>query len=178
MEEYEKDLMIDLQNLENNLKEQAAFVMKYGKLWAEKTKERDRQKENLTLIDSEIDSDTRKNWETLCPKIKLTEAAVRGYVVDTAKHKDANNTLLDLTEEVNVLSIAKLAFEHRKKALEGLVSLYIAGYWADPKVSKQNFDEIKTDELHKSVEKELNKNPRLRKKKPIKLRTKKKGGGK
>jgi len=174
--DYKEDLAIDLSSLEKNLKNQAEHVMKYGKLWAERTKERDRQKENLALIDSDIDKDARKNWEKNFPKIKLTETVVRGYVVDTDKHKEANNTLLDLNEEVNILSIAKLAFEHRKKALEGLVSLYISGYWADPKVSKQNFDEIKTDEMHKMVEDELDKNPRLKKK--VKLNIKRKGGKK
>ena len=167
---YKSDMEIDLSRLEENLKEQASLVMKYGEEWAEKTKERDRAKENLAVIDSEIDTETRKNWKEVAGDVKLTEKGVASYVLKDEKHVEAQNTLLDLNEEVNILSVAKSALDHRKKSLEGLVSLYISGYWADPKVAKSSMDNIKSDERKEETQKSLEKNPRLKK---IKLRKKK-----
>jgi len=168
---YENDLKIDLSRLEENLKEQAGLVMKYGKLWAEKVKERDRAAQNLAVVDSELDTRTKKNWDTIpeAEGIKSTEKSVLSLVLKSKEHKEAFDNLLDINEEVNILSVAKSALEHRKKAMEGEVSLYIGGYWADPKVAKRDMDEITSDERRSNAEEQLNKNPRLKK---IKLKHK------
>lgn len=166
---YEKDMQINLSRLEVELQEQADLVLKYGKEWSEKTKERDRAKENLAVVDSEIDAKTRKNWGELSDG-KLTEKAVQGFVLKDKRHEEATEKMLDLSEEVNILSTVKIALEHRKKALEGLVSLYIAGYWSDPKVAKRDFDEVVSDKVKDEMEDALNKNKRMKK---VKLRKKK-----
>lgn len=166
--DYRNEIKVDMERLEENLISQPELVMKYGRLWAQKTKERDRAKENLSVIDSEQDTYARKNWEDISD-VKLTEKSVMSHVLKTEEHKKAMNTLLDLTEEVNILSVAKSAFDHRKKSLEGLVSLFIAGYYADPKIAKGDFDEVQIDKSQKKISTELEKNPRLRK---IKLKKK------
>lgn len=166
---YESDMKVDLSRLEENLKEHAGLVIKYGKEWARKTTERDRAKEKLAVIDSEIDTGTRKNWKTLSGDIKLTEKGVASFVIKDESHIEAYNTLLDLSEEVNILSIVKTALDHRKKNLEGLVSTYIAGYWADPKVAKSSMDTIRTDEMKEIVHEIVSKSPRVNK---LKLRKK------
>lgn len=159
---YENDLKIDLERLEENLQGQAELVLKYGKEWAEKTAERDRAKENLSVIEAELDGFARANWGDISDT-KMTEKSVLGYVLNEDKRKSAMEELISLTEEVNILSVAKSALEHRKKSLEGLVSLYIAGYWADPKVAKSSMDEITSSGRKEKAEEELNKNPRLKK---------------
>lgn len=168
--DYKNEIKIDAERLEENLISQPELVMKYGKLWAEKTKERDRARENLSVVDSEQDTYARKNWAEISD-VKLTEKSVLSHVLKTEEHKKAMNTLLDLTEEVNILAVAKSAFDHRKKSIEGWISLFIAGYFADPKIAKRDFDEIQTSKSQKKVSTELEKNPRLKK---IKLKTRKK----
>jgi len=159
---YKKVLEIDLERLEENLIEQAQLVMECGELWAEKTAERDRAKENLSVIEAELDGYARANWVDIADT-KMTEKSIFGYVLNENKRKKAMEELINLTEETNILSVAKVAFEHRKKALEGLVSLFIADYWADPKIAKKDIDEVKSTERKESQQKELNKNPRLKK---------------
>ena len=41
---------------------------------------------------------------------------------------------------MNILETAKWAFEQRKKSLEHLVSLYLANYFAEPKITKEARD--------------------------------------
>jgi len=160
--DYKKALEIDLERLEENLKEQAGLVMECGELWAGKTAERDRAKENLSVIEAELDGYARANWVDISTT-KMTEKSVLGYVLNNEKQKEAMKEFIKLNEEVNILSVARNAFEHRKKAMEGLVSLHIAEYWADPKIAKRDIDEIKSSERKGEQEEELNKNPRLTK---------------
>lgn len=159
---YQKELEIDLERLEENLTDQPQLVMKYGELWAEKTAERDRAKENLSVIEAELDGYARANWVDISDT-KMTEKSILGYVLNEDKRKSAMEELISLTEETNILSVAKVAFEHRKKALEGLVSLFIANYYADPKIAKKDIDEVKSTGRKDFQQEELNKNPRLKK---------------
>jgi len=160
--DYKKALEIDLERLEENLIEQAQLIMECGELWAEKTAERDRAKENLAVVEAELDGYARANWPDIADT-KMTEKSILGYVLNEDKRKNAMEELINLTEETNILSVAKVAFEHRKKALEGLVSLFIANYYADPKIAKRDIDEVKASERKETQQKELNKNPRLKK---------------
>ena len=159
---YKKALEIDLERLEENLIEQAQLVMECGELWAEKTAERDRAKENLSVVEAELDGHARANWVDISDT-KMTEKSILGYVLNEGKRKEAMDELIKLTEEANVLSVAKVAFEHRKKALEGLVSLFIANYYADPKIAKRDIDKVKSTGRKEVQQEELNKNPRLKK---------------
>lgn len=166
---YESDLKIDLERLEENLQEQAEFVMDYGKEWAEKTAERDRARENISVIEAELDGYARANWVDISDT-KMTEKSILGYVLNEDKRRSAMENLISITEEVNILSVAKSAFDHRKKALEGLVTLFVANYYADPKIAKRDINEVKSTRRKDFQQDELNKNPRLKK---LKL---KKGG--
>jgi len=159
---YQKELEIDLERLEENLTDQPQLVMKYGELWAEKTAERDRAKENLSVVEAELDGYARANWIDISDT-KMTEKSILGYVLNEDKRKSAMEELINITEETNILSVAKVAFEHRKKALEGLVSLFIANYYADPKIAKRDIDEVKSTGRKDFQQEELNKNPRLKK---------------
>lgn len=159
---YQKELEIDLERLEENLTDQPKLVMKYGERWAEKTAKRDRAKENLSVIEAELDGYARANWVDISDT-KMTEKSILGYVLNEDKRKSAMEELIKLTEETNILSVAKVAFEHRKKSMEGLVSLFIANYYADPKIAKRDIDEVKASKRKDFQQEELNKNPRLKK---------------
>lgn len=161
---YQKELEIDLGRLEENLTDQPQLVMKYGELWAEKIAERDRAKENLSIVEAELDGYARANWVDVSDT-KMTEKSILGYVLNNDKRKSAMEELISITEETNILSVAKVAFEHRKKALEGLVSLFIANYYADPKIAKRDINEVQSSERKETQQKELNKNLRLKKRK-------------
>jgi len=159
---YQKELEIDLERLEENLTDQPQLVMKYGELWAEKTAERDRAKENLSVIEAELDGYARANWAEVSDT-KMTEKSILGYVLNENKRKSAMEELISLTEQANILFVAKVAFEHRKKSMEGLVSLFIANYYSDPKIAKKDIDEVEASKRKEVQQKELNKNPRLKK---------------
>ena len=66
---------------------------------------------------------------------KTTIQMVEAYYRDDPKHKKLKQKLIDAQEELDLLEIAKneIAFT-RKSALENMVKLYIADYFAGPNV--------------------------------------------
>ena len=44
--------------------------------------------------------------------------------------------MIDAAKNANILLSAKTAFDHRKRALENLVSLRIAGFHSEPRTSR------------------------------------------
>jgi len=74
--------------------------------------------------------------------------------------------------EVNLLASAKVAFEHRKQALEGLTKLWLGGYFSNPNIPseiKERVEQGDSNYMAKQTE-VLAANTRLQKRKlkPIK----------
>ena len=55
------------------------------------------------------------------------------------------NAIIEKNEEVDIYASAKIAFEARKKALEGLTHLWISGYHSSPSGPKEFKEVIKRD---------------------------------
>lgn len=131
---YKKDLEIDFSILEHNWANHSVLYMDWGELHAESVAKRDRKKEELDLKQSYLDSAIRSNPEEYGIVTKLTEAGVTATIKTQDDYKVLIQELIDSNEEVAVLTCAKTAFEHRKKALEGITQLYCAGYFAKPNI--------------------------------------------
>jgi len=100
---------------------------------------------------------------------KLTEGAVKATVRVDSRVVKASEDYLEAKKNEMILSGVKEAFNHRKMALENEVKLFLAGYFSNPVIKKENKDDFQ--EMHRqSVNNELKKNKRL-----IKLRDKQKG---
>ena len=130
--DFEQDLAIDPSRLDEEWLAHPVVYMKYCNALTDITQERDKQKEKLEVVKAELDRDIRSDPEKF-GLAKITEGAISSVLILQPKYKDAQEELNNLTYQVNMIGNAVKAFEHRKKALEAMVDLYINQYWAGPK---------------------------------------------
>ena len=109
--EFEKDLQIDKDNLHHEWLGQPVLFARYADMAAEAREVMERAKQKLEVTRSEIDTEVRKSPA-------LFQSA----------QEEVNQARLNF----NILSNAVTAFEQRKYALENLVRLFLANYWAKP----------------------------------------------
>lgn len=144
--DYAKDLRIGYADeLEDQWEKQPALFMKYGEEWAASVRRRDNAKENLEVVKARIDKDVRDNYSDYGFDKKPTEAGITATVVAHGEVREAAKVLNEAQEEMNILSVAKTAFEHKKKALEYRTQLFLSGASTKPRL--QNPDE-RTDPEH------------------------------
>ena len=149
--DYKKDLETDINDLENEWQGQPGLYMFYAELHANAIEHRDRVKEHLESLDGRIIQEIIAEEGGKKP----ADSVLKGMVVNDKKHIDKFEELLAANKEVNLMTSAKVAFEHRKKQLENLVSLLISGHHADPKLKKEIKDK-KGAQTRKQHEEALN----------------------
>ena len=138
--DYKSDLEIDLNSLDLELIKQPILYSKYSNAWAVAIREQARAKEKLNMTRADLDAKARKSWDILGFEKRPSEPQIATWIPNQETYKDANFEYIEATYRVNILETAKWAFEQRKKSLEHLVSLYLANYFVEPKISKEARD--------------------------------------
>ena len=131
--DYNKDIEIDENDLEGEWLVHPAIVMYYNKAFADAQYNRDKLKIKLDQESAKLDSDVRKNWKDLNFDSKPTENAIRSYILLHPNYRKAEIKHLKAIREVVMLTGVRNSFEHRKKALENIVSLRITGFHSEPR---------------------------------------------
>jgi hypothetical protein len=133
---FKEDLSIDKHSLHNEWEHQPTLFYEYGKLQANAEIEKDMLKDLLEVEKATVEKEIRKNPELFGIKGKATESAIKSSIITDKRVVIANEKYLEGAKEAKLsLAVAK-AFEHRKKALEKLVELHLAGYYSKPNISK------------------------------------------
>jgi hypothetical protein len=132
MRNYKEDIKIDNNKLEEEWTEQASMYQYYAEDYADAVKKRDKAKSWLEVVHAKVDSIIRKDKNKKFDK-KPTEGQVKSLIITHPKYKQAQTELIDATYEMNLALGIKTSFEHRKKALENIVSLHITGFHAEPR---------------------------------------------
>lgn len=145
---YKEDLKIDKFSLDEELQNQASLFMQYVQDFAESVFDRDKVKQQLELEYAEIDEKIRKNPD-LFGIDKVTETAIRSAILKEETYKEKQNEYFEAVKRANVLGGAKEAFSQRKSMLEHLVKLELAGYFAEPAVSKEVDEKAERKESEK-----------------------------
>lgn len=166
---YEKDVKIDIQNLEQEWLNQPDLAIKYGKEWVIAKKKVALLEEKVKVIRSSL---TKKVWDNPQKCVGQPKANVQlaeSYYRDHKKHKKAKQELIEAQEELDLIEVARGAIVFQKKdALENEVKLFIAGYFAGPPIPKDlnkvDFSK-KTEEQRIDSVKHLNKKNKKSKKK-------------
>lgn len=161
---YEHDISIDQLDLEFELVRQASLYLKYSELSIEANFERDKLKERIKLVETEIDLGIRQNPTEYGFDSKPTETAIRACIIQQKEYQDINKDYIEAVRLLNQLNGAKTALEHKKKALELLVTLIIRGYSAEPKVDSE-FKKQHQEGGHKTINRTLAQSERLAKRK-------------
>jgi len=129
---YTEDIKINPDNLEELWIEQGSLFLKYAVAHADALHEKDNAKTALDYEYSKMYLDTKKNWEKYFDS-KPTEPAIKEHITAHPDYRKKEKYFINTAHRVNVMLAAKIAFEHRKKALENLVSLRITGFYSEPR---------------------------------------------
>jgi|TARA_Y100000310_G_scaffold218179_1_gene219346 hypothetical protein len=133
--EYEKDIVINEKDLKEEWERQAGLYLHYSVELAHVEKEKNKTREQLDLVKAKLDKKIREN-----PKdfgiAKITENVISNSIMLQEEFVHLNEIYINKVYEVSVLQGVIRAFDHKKKALENLVQLYLSGYNAEPKPTR------------------------------------------
>jgi hypothetical protein len=154
MNDYEKDLEIDPESLDLEWLRHSNIFMKYSEQKADAKRELDRANEKVKTIRSELILEARKGGEELIG-VKPTDSIVEAWYRVQDKYIDVITEKIEAEFSYNILDGAVYAFQNRKTALENLVKLMIAGYFAGPVEPKDlSRGEVEKKVIKQSMEKE------------------------
>jgi len=133
--DYENDILIDESSLDVECLHQASLMMKYTKHKAEAERNRDKAKDYLSLIKSELDLKIRSNPENFKLE-KVTEASITAAILQQETYKEANEDYLNKSFDFNVSAGVVQSMDQRKRMLELLVQLHGQNYFAGPNIPR------------------------------------------
>lgn len=142
--EIEKDLEIDKDNLDIECIDQARRFMKWSVTYAESIRTRDEAKRKASIVRSNINLDVRSRPEEY-GLTKTTESTIEAVVNSHEEVNTAETAVSDAQYAVNIFSAAKEALDQRRAMLERLVSLYISGYYAQPRLGTEEVGKLADD---------------------------------
>lgn len=157
-EDFAKDVKINRFKLPQECAEHSSLYQYYADLLAEAKADADGEKDRLNIVEAERELDIRKNPPE---SPKITEAVIKALVQSDKKVIKQKEGLRQVREGLYHLEVAATSLEHRKRMLDNLVQLLIAGYYSAPKTErKPNTEE--TDKASAGVRSRLNKNKKTR----------------
>jgi hypothetical protein len=118
-------LKIDKSALDDELVHQASLLFKVSEAYVQAAAHRDYLKEQLAIVDAELDGKVRKQFEDE----KVTEAMIKGQIQTHKQHRAASDAYLKAVTEASMLSALKDSFQQRSYMLRDLCSLFVANYY-------------------------------------------------
>jgi len=147
---YARDLIIDEHSLDEEWIKQPRLFMQYAKESAVKKREYDITKAKFEVLEAEIDTEVRSDPESYING-KITEKSIKNAVLTNADYLEAQQDLIDLAHELEIMKYAVRSFEQKKSALENLVKLHGQGYYSEPTSPDVNNDAVQTTVRKKKV---------------------------
>ncbi len=160
---YKDDLKINKYELDEEWLKQPTLFINWAEEFVDAQADRDRKKEQLDLVRAELDNAIRSEPEKF-GLAKVTEGAIQNIILTEGSYRDAQDKYLTAVKQAKILDVAKEAFDHKKKALENLTSLFLAGYFSSSEVIKGDVKDYLTEQKGRRIDESLNKNKRLLKK--------------
>lgn len=157
---FELDTAIDPHILDEEWATQSSLYMEYCKQWATESKELDRLKKQLPILEAKVGNDIRENPGNY--SYKLTVDAVNNLIASNEEVIAMNNEIIEKTYTVNLLRGALTALDHKKKALENLVMLFGLNYFSGPSEAKtitggKRFANKNRENISQSIRTKMNK---------------------
>lgn len=151
---------IDQNNLDKEWIEQPGLFYKYACLLADAKKSLAEAKSNYDLIQAETAAEIRREPERFGLE-KVTEAAITATIPLQTLVKKGSTDFIESRHTVDTLEAAVTALEHRKRALENLVSLHGQSYFSTPRATAENakrMDEKVTENTMKAANARIKRN--------------------
>lgn len=148
---------IDIYSLETELAMQPHNHKIVSDRYADAVFERDTRKVELEKVKADVYLDVQSNYANYGLDKKPTGAITDACVDSSEKVLKASEDLRESVRNMNKALASKEASDHKKKALEGEVSLFLSNYYAEPYIPKgeQNTLEKRTEE---NVKAKVNRN--------------------
>jgi hypothetical protein len=165
---------IDLERLDEEWVNQPVLYHEYSTYLTEAKEAKERAEVQLEvanddrrLVRAQLDLKIRKDpTKFLGPKTKLTETAITNRILTHKKYiaaqqnvYNAKETLIKAGTEVSTYYTAVFALDHRKTALEKLVSLFGQDYFASPRAKDGNSQKYVDKANKKKARKKRKRNP-------------------
>lgn len=137
MLDYKNDVKIDPTSLELEWLDQAELAVDYGKEWSVIKKKVALLDEKIKVLRSKLIREAWEFPERCLKQPKGSIQTVEAYYRNDKKHKKLKQEWIEAQEELDLVEVAKneIAFT-RKSALENMVKLYVANYFAGPTVPR------------------------------------------
>lgn len=133
MNDFSDEVSINKYKLDDELVEQPQRYYNWAKLEAKAADEVALLKDKVEIVKAEVEIRIRKHPTAYDLPDNPKEALIKAAVLIQPKVKRINKKLLKAMKTHRLLTKAEKSFEHRKKSLEGLVSLNIQMHFATPK---------------------------------------------
>ena len=132
---YERDVSIDPEALDTEWLKQAELMRKYASHAALAKKEMDEAKERLEVGKARIEMSIRKAPEEFGLS-KATEGAIQSTILLQPEYQELFREYTEAKYENDIAIAAVRAIDQKKTALENLVKLLAASYFAGPKTPR------------------------------------------
>ena len=132
----DNDFQIDKNNLDAEWLRQSNLYNKYAAKAADARRDFDECKNVLEVVKAEVSLSIRQSPEHHGIS-KVTEAVINQTVEIQGAVKDAQNDVVIARYQHEICSAAVNALDHKKKALENLVTLFMADYFSSPRAKKE-----------------------------------------
>lgn len=130
--DYKKDISIDVNALDVEWANQAATYAKYAEESAAANAVLRKLEEKLKVTRSELTLEAASNPSLLGDGVKPTADNIEAYYRTHPRHKSVKAEWEAASYEAEMLQNAVFAFQQKKVALENLVRLLAATYFAGP----------------------------------------------
>ena len=132
---YEQDISIDCDALDVEWVKQPDLMRRYADHAAVTKKEVDESKERLDVVRARLDREVRSNPGKYGLD-KLTESVVQSTILLQDEYQEASQEYIDAKYEYDIATSAVRAVDQKKTALENLVRLLAASYFAGPQTPR------------------------------------------
>jgi hypothetical protein len=149
--DYLGDVYIDESALDTEWLMQPTLMVRYCSHSAACKQEVDAAKEQLEICKAKLDRQIRTNPEEYGLK-KITEGAVSSAIVENAEHQECQQEYIEAKYEYERAVAAVRAIDQKKTALENLVRLHSASYFAGPSVPRDLSKEWEAKERSKKAD--------------------------
>lgn len=137
---------LDKNRLDMEWARQPGLYHEYALILADARKEHEQAKADKELVEAEQSKKIRENPESFGLE-RVTEAGLEKAVGLTREYRAVVKRVIDAKHAVDVAEAVVWTLEHRKKALENLVTLRMADYYSEPRgpkgVSRDQLDSAK-----------------------------------
>jgi hypothetical protein len=127
IDEFREYLKVDKHHLDDELVQHSMLFFRVAESYVRAAAKRDELKEELALIDAELDGKMRKRAED--DGEKVTEAMIKGMIITHKDHIQASEAYQAAKTEADMLGALKESFQTRGYLLRDLCQLYTAQYF-------------------------------------------------